>query len=80
MALTLELIEKAKAKGVKLYLPVDSKIADQFANEAQTNTTASNAIPDGWMGLDIGPEAIKTYAEVLRKLQNHFMERPDGRV
>ena len=78
MALTLELIEKAKAKGVKLYLPVDSKIADQFANEAQTNTTASNAIPDGWMGLDIGPEAIKTYAEVLRNSKTILWNGPMG--
>ena len=78
MALTLELIEKAKAKGVKLYLPVDSKIADQFANEAQTNTTASNAIPDGWMGLDIGPDAIKTYAEVLRNSKTILWNGPMG--
>ena len=78
MALTLELIEKAKAKGVKLYLPVDSKIADKFANEAQTNTTASNAIPDGWMGLDIGPDAIKTYAEVLRNSKTILWNGPMG--
>lgn len=78
MVLTLELIEKAKAKGVKLYLPVDSKIADQFANEAQTNTTHSNAIPDGWMGLDIGPEAIKTYAEVLRNSKTILWNGPMG--
>lgn len=63
--LALELIEKAKAKGVNLLLPVDSLLGDKFDANANTQTSASNAIPDGWMGLDISTQAIKDFSEVI---------------
>lgn len=78
LQLTLDLLEKAKAKGVKLYLPVDSTIADQFANEANTQITASSTIPSGWMGLDIGPEAIQTYSQVLQQSKTILWNGPMG--
>lgn len=78
LQLTLDLIEKAKSKGVNLLLPVDSKIADNFSNEAATNTTASNEIPDGWMGLDIGPLAMEAYSKVLLESKTILWNGPMG--
>jgi phosphoglycerate kinase len=63
--LALELIEKAKAKNVNLLLPVDSLLGDKFDAAANTQTAASNQIPDGWMGLDIATQAIKDFSEVI---------------
>ena len=60
--LALELLAKAKEKGVNLVLAEDSKIADDFSNDAKTAYAASNEIPDGWEGMDIGPETEKRYA------------------
>lgn len=78
LQLTLDLMEKAKAKGVKLMLPVDSKMGDSFSNEAQTGFAKSNEIPDGWMGLDIGPDAIKEYKEVLLNSKTILWNGPLG--
>ncbi|MCL4138865.1 UNVERIFIED_CONTAM: hypothetical protein GTU68_066885, partial [Idotea baltica] len=55
MQLALEILEKAKAKNVQIHLPTDAIIADAFSNDAHTNTCKVNEIPDGWMGLDVGP-------------------------
>jgi phosphoglycerate kinase len=63
--LALELVEKAKAKGVKLYLPVDNVIADDFSNNAKTGVAKTGEIPDSWMGLDIGPETVKIFSKVV---------------
>ena len=61
-----ELVEKAKKNNVKLVLPVDYVTADKFAADANTGTaTDSSGIPDGWMGLDCGPESIKLYKEAI---------------
>jgi phosphoglycerate kinase len=60
-----ELIKKAKANGVDLKLPIDSVIADKFDNEANIKIANNNAIPDGWMGLDIGPEAIAVFTKSI---------------
>ncbi|RMG81610.1 MAG: phosphoglycerate kinase, partial [Bacteroidetes bacterium] len=64
--LAKQLIEQAKQRGVTLQLPKDSVIADQFSNDAQIKTTPSDQIPDGWMGLDIGPEAIADFSDIIR--------------
>ena len=61
------LLEKAEAKGVKLILPVDTVIADDFNNDANKKTVDAGSIPDGWMGLDIGPDTIKLFSEVIEK-------------
>lgn len=60
-----EILKSAEAKGVKVYLPVDSVNADKFDNNAAMETTAANEIKDGWMGLDVGPETVKVLDEVL---------------
>jgi phosphoglycerate kinase len=73
-----ELIEKAKAKGVNLLLPVDSIIADKFAADANTEVSDNNEIPDGWMGLDIGPKAIKAITEVILNSKTILWNGPMG--
>ena len=74
----LALIEKAKEKGVKILLPTDSLIADKFDAEANTQVTASDAIPDGWMGLDIGSEAIKLFNETIKASKTILWNGPMG--
>ena len=76
--LALSLIEKAKAKGVNLLLPTDSIIADKFANDAETKVAANSQIPDGWMGLDLGPESQKAFAEVVRQSKTILWNGPMG--
>lgn len=78
MPLTLELIEKARQKGVNLYLPEDAVTADAFSNEANTTISASNNINDGWMGLDIGPKASNKYAEVIANSKTILWNGPMG--
>jgi phosphoglycerate kinase len=78
MPLTLELIEKAKAKGVKLLLPQDSKVADKFDNDAKTAIEQNDNISDGYMGLDIGPEATKTFCEVIAGSKTVLWNGPMG--
>jgi len=74
----LGFIEKAKEKGVKLLLPVDIVAADAFSNDANTKTVAANEIPAGWMGLDIGPETAKNYAEVIKNSKLVVWNGPMG--
>ncbi len=78
MPLTLEIIAKAKAKGVNLLLPEDSIVADNFAADANTAVANSNAIADGWMGLDIGPKAANKYKEVLSNSKTILWNGPMG--
>src|ERR1700741_3909961 len=70
--LAKNLLEKAKAKGVKLYIPTDAIIADNFANDANIKDSKINVIPDGWMGLDISDETIKTYSDVIKNSKTIF--------
>jgi len=76
--LTLEIIERAKAKGVKIHLPVDSAAADNFSNDANVTFTHSDAIPDNCMGLDIGPLAIKDYTEIIKMSKTILWNGPMG--
>jgi phosphoglycerate kinase len=76
--LALSLIEKAKAKGVKLLLPQDSIAADAFNNDAKTVVTDNNAIPDGYMGLDIGEKAITTFTDVISSSKTILWNGPMG--
>jgi phosphoglycerate kinase len=73
-----ELLEKAKAKGVNIYLPKDSIIADAFDAQANTFLSPSNAIKEDWMGLDIGPEAIKEFSEVILNSKTILWNGPMG--
>lgn len=74
----LEILQKAKEKGVNVYLPVDSIIADKFAPNAATENTASNTIPAGWMGLDIGTEAADIFKEVVMNSKTILWNGPMG--
>lgn len=74
----LAAIEKAKAKGVNLLIPTEALIADSFSNEAQQKACAANSIPDGWMGLDIGNESIKTFTEVILNSHTILWNGPMG--
>lgn len=76
--LSLELIEKAKAKGVKLILPVDTVIADKFANDADKKDVTSGQIPADWMGLDIGPKSVELFQEVIKNSKTLLWNGPMG--
>ena len=76
--LTLELVKKAKEKGVNLILPVDSVIADKFSNDAQRKVVAAGEIPDEWEGLDIGPETIKIFSEIIKNSKTVLWNGPMG--
>jgi phosphoglycerate kinase len=65
LELAKALLEKAKEKGVNIYLPEDSIIADAFSNDAQRTSSESRGIPSGWMGLDIGEQSIARFSEVI---------------
>ncbi len=76
--LALDLIAEAKAKGVNLVMATDSKIADKFANDANTRFVKEGAIPDGWMGLDIGPDTEKLFASVIETSKTILWNGPAG--
>lgn len=76
--LALSLIKKAKDKGVNFYLPVDTVIADAFANDARTDIAATSEIPAEWMGLDIGPETRELFAEVVKNSKTLLWNGPMG--
>jgi phosphoglycerate kinase len=76
--LARDLIAKAKEKGVQLLLPVDNVAADKFDNEAATRTTSIDEVPEGWMGLDIGPESIKKFNDVIAASKTILWNGPMG--
>lgn len=61
-----EILTTAKAKNVSIHLPIDTVVADEFSAEANTQVTKTQSIPNGWMGLDIGPEAANAFREVVK--------------
>lgn len=73
-----EFLKKAKAAGVKVWLPKDSVCGDKFAADAAVQVYPSNQIPAGWMGLDIGPSAAKTYGRVIRQSKTIIWNGPMG--
>lgn len=76
--LALEILEKAKANNTEIHLPVDALIADAFANDANTQLVATNEIPEGWMGLDVGPGTTKKFAEVIANSKTILWNGPLG--
>ncbi len=76
--LALSLVKKAKAKGVNLLLPVDNVTADAFSNDAHTGLAKTGEIPDGWMGLDIGPETIALFSKVVENSKTILWNGPMG--
>ncbi|MEY8402296.1 phosphoglycerate kinase [Oscillospiraceae bacterium 44-34] len=75
---SLEMIQKAKDKGVKLLLPVDTVIADDFAPNANSQVVKAGEIPDGWQGLDIGPETVKLYCNAVADAGTVIWNGPMG--
>ena len=73
-----EMVAKAAAKGVKLLLPVDTVAADAFAPDAARQVVPAGEIPDGWQGLDIGPETVKLYCDAVKDAGTVIWNGPMG--
>lgn len=73
-----DMIKKAQEKGVKLLLPIDTVIVKEFKNEAESDIVPTGLIPDGWMGVDIGPETIKLFSEALKEAKTVVWNGPMG--
>ncbi len=78
LSLAKELEAKAKDKGVELLLPTDVLLADNFAPDANSQVSSINSIPEGWMGLDIGPSSIKVFQEALSTCRTVIWNGPMG--
>jgi len=76
--LAKELEAKATAKGIKFLLPTDVVVADKFAADAKTQIVACDAIPEGWMGLDIGPDSLKLFQKELSECKTVIWNGPMG--
>jgi phosphoglycerate kinase len=76
--LARELVALAKEKGVNLVMATDTKIADSFSNDAKTDFCPVNEIPDGWQGLDIGPESAKLFSDVIKGSKTILWNGPVG--
>lgn len=74
----LGIMEAAKQRGVEIHLPVDAMIADEFSNLANRRKSKSGEIPDGWMGLDVGPEAVKTFKDAILASKTILWNGPMG--
>ena len=77
-AYSLEMVGKAKAKGVKLLLPTDCVIADDFSPDARTQVVPAGAIPEGWQGMDIGPETVQRYCDAVKDAGTVIWNGPMG--
>lgn len=78
MELALEILKKAKEKGVQIHLPVDVVAADTFANDANTQFIDVNQIPDGWQGLDVGPKSLEIIKRVILESKTILWNGPLG--
>ena len=76
--LSREILENAKKRNVKIFLPIDTISADKFDNSANTQINKANEIPDGWMGLDIGPETAKIFSEEIKNSKTILWNGPVG--
>ncbi|MFN3943242.1 MAG: phosphoglycerate kinase [Flavobacterium sp.] len=76
--LALDILEKAKAKNVQIHIPVDVVAANAFSNDADTKVVSVNEIPDGWQGLDVGPQSLKNIEEVLLASKTILWNGPLG--
>jgi phosphoglycerate kinase len=78
MDLALSILEQAKAKGVKVHIPVDVLAASDFSNEARTQVVDVDKIPDGWQGLDAGPKTLEIFKDVILKSKTILWNGPVG--
>jgi len=76
--LALDILAKAKAKGVEVHLPIDVVAADAFDNNAKTQVVPVNTVPDGWEGLDAGPKTLENIRQVLLKSKTILWNGPVG--
>ena len=76
--LALSLLEKAKQKGVKLLLPLDNHVSSEYSNDGEDRFVNSTEIPDGFMGLDIGPKTIQYYKEAIKDAKTVLWNGPLG--
>ncbi len=76
--LARSIMEKAASKGVNLMIPVDNVVATEFKNDAEFKQVASDAIPDGWMGMDIGSQTIEVFSKEIRKAKTIVWNGPMG--
>ncbi|MDO9266746.1 MAG: phosphoglycerate kinase [Sulfurimonas sp.] len=72
------IMDEAKRLGVKFYLPVDLVVAEKFSEDSISKLVSAQEIPDGWMGLDIGPATVRLYREVLNDVQTVLWNGPMG--
>jgi len=78
VGLAKEMMETAKAKGVKLLLPVDTVIANDFDNPTEIKTVEAGKIPEGWQGLDIGPKTIELFSDAVKAAKTVVWNGPMG--
>ena len=78
LELALSLLEKAKEKGVTVHIPSDVLAADEFSNEAATQIVPVNQIPEGWQGLDVGPDTLQHFQDVIRNSRTILWNGPVG--
>ncbi len=78
LEMALEVLKKAKEKGVNVYIPTDAVNADNFAADANTNISKTDETPEGWMGLDVADETIKTFSDVIAKSKTVLWNGPMG--
>jgi phosphoglycerate kinase len=76
--MALDILRMAKEKGVKVYIPVDTLIADSFSNDANTKVVNVNDIPEGWLGLDIAKETIREFSQVIENSKTILWNGPMG--
>ena len=74
----LDMMKKAEDKGVKLLLPVDNRIGDNFSNDCNIQVVKRGEIPDGWEGMDIGPETEKLFADAVKDAKTVVWNGPMG--
>ena len=78
LELALEILQKAKEKGVQIHIPVDVVAANAFANDAQTKIVDVREIPDGWQGLDAGPKSLENFEKVIMESKTILWNGPLG--
>ena len=78
LEMALDIVKKAEEKGVKLYLPTDCIIADDFSENANTGVANNKEIPAGWQGLDVGPETVKNFSSVIENAGTILWNGPVG--
>lgn len=78
LGLVKGIIEDAESKGTKIYLPVDTVIADQFSNDSNFMTVNAGEVPDDYMGMDIGPKTVEKYSEIIKRAKTIIWNGPAG--